>query len=92
MPAPTRWAVSASSSARRSARRSRSSTLSTARTSSPAIGAQGGTADDVRRIFGDALRNVVPSVSREVLRHGPDIAALRDAVVSQITQFGFLRN
>jgi orotidine-5'-phosphate decarboxylase len=58
----------------------------------PGIGAQGGTADDVRRIFGDALRNVVPSVSREVLRHGPDITALRDAVVSQITQFGFLRN
>ena len=40
----------------------------------PGIGAQGGTAEDVRRIFGDALRNVVPSVSREVLRHGPDIA------------------
>jgi orotidine-5'-phosphate decarboxylase len=58
----------------------------------PGIGAQGGTAEDVRRIFGDALRNVVPSVSREVLRHGPDIAGLRGAVVSQITQFGFLRN
>jgi orotidine-5'-phosphate decarboxylase len=58
----------------------------------PGIGAQGGTAEDVRRIFGDALRNVVPSVSREVLRHGPDIAGLRDAVVSQVTQFGFLRN
>lgn len=58
----------------------------------PGIGAQGGTADDVRRIFGDALHNVVPSVSREVLRHGPDGAALRAAVVSQITQFGFLRN
>lgn len=58
----------------------------------PGIGAQGGTAEDVRRIFGDALHNVVPSVSREVLRHGPDGAALRAAVVSQITQFGFLRN
>jgi orotidine-5'-phosphate decarboxylase len=58
----------------------------------PGIGAQGGTAEDVRRIFGDALRNVVPSVSREVLRQGPDIAALRDVVVTQITQFGFLRN
>ena len=58
----------------------------------PGIGAQGGTADDVRRIFGDALRNVVPSVSREVLRHGPDADALRAAVVSQVTQFAFLRN
>jgi orotidine-5'-phosphate decarboxylase len=58
----------------------------------PGIGAQGGTAADVRRIFGAALRNVVPSVSREVLRHGPDPAALRAAVVSLVTQFGFLRN
>lgn len=58
----------------------------------PGIGAQGGTADDVRRIFGAAARNVVPSVSREVLRHGPDPAALHSAAVEQITQFGFLRN
>lgn len=58
----------------------------------PGIGAQGGTADDVKRIFGPAAGNVVPSVSREVLRHGPDPAALRAAVVEQITQFGFLRN
>jgi orotidine-5'-phosphate decarboxylase len=57
----------------------------------PGVGAQGGTADDVRRIFGAALGAVVPSVSREVLRHGPDVAALRAAVVSQIAQFGFLR-
>jgi orotidine-5'-phosphate decarboxylase len=57
----------------------------------PGIGAQGGTAQDVQRIFGTSLRNVVPSVSREVLRHGPDPAALRAAVVSQVTQFGFLR-
>ncbi|MGH8860071.1 MAG: orotidine-5'-phosphate decarboxylase [Jatrophihabitantaceae bacterium] len=57
----------------------------------PGIGAQGGTAEDVRRIFGAVARAVVPSVSREVLRHGPDVAALRDAVVTQITQFGFLR-
>lgn len=58
----------------------------------PGIGAQGGTAADVRRIFGEAARNVVPSVSREVLRHGPDVAALRSATVEQITQFAFLRN
>ncbi len=58
----------------------------------PGIGAQGGTTDDVRRIFGSASRNVVPSASREVLRHGPDLAALRAALANQITQFGFLRN
>ena len=58
----------------------------------PGIGAQGGTAEDVRRIFGAAVHNVVPSVSREVLRHGPDAAALHAAAVTQITEFGFLRN
>lgn len=58
----------------------------------PGIGAQGGTVDDVRRIFGAAARGVVPSVSREVLRRGPAPAALRGAVESQITQFGALRN
>lgn len=57
----------------------------------PGIGAQGGTPDDVRRIFGGALRNVVPSVSREVLRHGPDPAALRAAAADQVARFGFLR-
>jgi orotidine-5'-phosphate decarboxylase len=58
----------------------------------PGIGAQGGTPDDVRRIFGAALPNAVPSVSREVLRHGPDVAALRHAVVGQIEAFAFLRS
>jgi orotidine-5'-phosphate decarboxylase len=46
----------------------------------PGIGAQGGTADDVRRIFGDVLANVLPSSSREILGAGPDVAALRAAV------------
>lgn len=58
----------------------------------PGIGAQGGTAQDVRRIFGDALSAVVPSVSREVLRHGPDVNSLRDAVARQNEQFAFLRS
>ncbi|MGH8963043.1 MAG: orotidine-5'-phosphate decarboxylase [Jatrophihabitantaceae bacterium] len=57
----------------------------------PGIGAQGGTADDVRRIFGDGLRAVLPSVSREVLRHGPSPAALRSAVEQQHETFAFLR-
>ncbi|BFO19865.1 hypothetical protein SHKM778_62530 [Streptomyces sp. KM77-8] len=45
----------------------------------PGIGAQGATAADLPAVFGGAVRNVVPSVSRGVLRHGPDAVALRDA-------------
>ncbi|HEY5832948.1 orotidine-5'-phosphate decarboxylase [Streptomyces sp.] len=46
----------------------------------PGIGAQGATAADLPDLFGSALGNVLPSVSRDVLRHGPDAAALRKAV------------
>jgi len=45
----------------------------------PGIGAQGGTVDDVRRIFGSAARHVLPSSSREILAAGPDKVALHDA-------------
>jgi orotidine-5'-phosphate decarboxylase len=45
----------------------------------PGIGAQGGTVDDVRRIFGAAARHVLPSSSREILSTGPDKVALHDA-------------
>ncbi|MEU3348441.1 orotidine-5'-phosphate decarboxylase [Streptomyces sp. NPDC006700] len=45
----------------------------------PGIGAQGATPADLPRVFGPAVRNVVPSVSRGVLRHGPAVGALRDA-------------
>jgi orotidine-5'-phosphate decarboxylase len=57
----------------------------------PGVGAQGGTAADVRRVFGTALPAVIPSVSREVLRHGPDVAELRDAVRRLVDEFAFLR-
>jgi orotidine-5'-phosphate decarboxylase len=57
----------------------------------PGIGAQGGTAEDVRRIFGAATRFVLPSVSREVLRAGPDVASLRAAAEKSISDFAFLR-
>lgn len=46
----------------------------------PGFGAQGGTPADIRRIFGDSTPHVVPSSSREVLRAGPDAAAMRDVV------------
>ncbi|MYY11582.1 orotidine-5'-phosphate decarboxylase [Streptomyces sp. SID4919] len=45
----------------------------------PGIGAQGATPADLPRVFGAAVRQVVPNVSRGVLRHGPDTAALRGA-------------
>jgi orotidine-5'-phosphate decarboxylase len=57
----------------------------------PGIGAQGGTAEDVQRIFKGGLNAVLPSVSREVLRAGPDVAALREAVAQQVQAFAFLR-
>jgi orotidine-5'-phosphate decarboxylase len=44
----------------------------------PGLGAQGGSAADLRRLFG-AGRAVVPTVSRDVLAAGPDPAALRAA-------------
>ncbi|AYG84067.1 Orotidine 5'-phosphate decarboxylase [Streptomyces hundungensis] len=45
----------------------------------PGIGAQGATPADLPGVFGSAVANVVPSVSRGVLRHGPDVSALREA-------------
>ena len=55
----------------------------------PGLGAaQGGTPAGLRSVFGAALPNVVPSVSREVLAHGPDRAALRraaDRLVGELT-------
>jgi orotidine-5'-phosphate decarboxylase len=46
----------------------------------PGLGAQGGTADDIRRLFGTVFDNVIPSTSRGVLSAGPDVQALRDSV------------
>ncbi len=46
----------------------------------PGVGAQGATLEDVRRVFGDAARHVLPSSSREILGAGPSAEALRAAV------------
>jgi orotidine-5'-phosphate decarboxylase len=46
----------------------------------PGLGAQGGTTEDLRRIFAGNLSAVLPSYSREVLAAGPDVDALRAAV------------
>jgi orotidine-5'-phosphate decarboxylase len=45
----------------------------------PGLGAQGGTPEQLRTIFGESLQNVLPSYSREVLNAGPDVAGLRAA-------------
>jgi orotidine-5'-phosphate decarboxylase len=45
----------------------------------PGYGAQGGTVDDLRRIFGRACGHVLPSSSRGLLAAGPDPRALADA-------------
>jgi orotidine-5'-phosphate decarboxylase len=58
----------------------------------PGVGAQGGTADDVLRIFGRAARNVLPSTSRGVLEAGPDVASLRERVRRVADEFAVLVN
>jgi orotidine-5'-phosphate decarboxylase len=45
----------------------------------PGLGAQGGTVDDIVRLFGSVAANVLPSTSRGVLAAGPDVQALRDS-------------
>jgi orotidine-5'-phosphate decarboxylase len=56
----------------------------------PGIGAQGGTVEDVRRVFGSAVHNVLPTSSRQILVAGPDKVALREAVVRAIDDYGDL--
>jgi orotidine-5'-phosphate decarboxylase len=56
----------------------------------PGIGAQGGTAGDVRRIFDGVLDAVLPSSSREILGAGPDPAALRAAARRTATELAAL--
>ncbi|MFC8450584.1 orotidine-5'-phosphate decarboxylase [Kitasatospora sp. NPDC057223] len=53
----------------------------------PGIGAQGATMADLPRVFGGAVRNVVPSVSRDVLKHGPSVPALREAAARFVEEF-----
>jgi orotidine-5'-phosphate decarboxylase len=45
----------------------------------PGLGAQGATPESLAAVFGSAVRNVVPSSSREILAAGPNPTALRDA-------------
>jgi orotidine-5'-phosphate decarboxylase len=45
----------------------------------PGLGAQGARPEDLPGLFGASLSAVLPSVSRDVLRAGPDVPALRAA-------------
>jgi orotidine-5'-phosphate decarboxylase len=47
----------------------------------PGLGAQGATADDLRRTFGAAYGQVLGTSSRDILAAGPAPAALRDAAL-----------
>jgi orotidine-5'-phosphate decarboxylase len=49
----------------------------------PGLGAQGGTAADLPKVFKEAIRFVLPSTSREVMSAGPTPARLR-AVATQV--------
>ncbi|MFE7636136.1 orotidine-5'-phosphate decarboxylase [Kitasatospora sp. NPDC057518] len=53
----------------------------------PGIGAQGATMADLPRVFGASVMNVVPSVSRDVLKHGPSVPALREAAERFVGEF-----
>jgi orotidine-5'-phosphate decarboxylase len=48
----------------------------------PGFGAQGGTVDDLRRLFGHVWDRTIPTTSRGVLSQGPDAAALVAAAES----------
>jgi len=48
----------------------------------PGFGAQGGTVDDVRRLFAGVLDRVIVATSRGVLAAGPDVDALRGSATT----------
>jgi orotidine-5'-phosphate decarboxylase len=53
----------------------------------PGFGAQGGTVDDLRRIFGTSVRHVLPSTSRELLASGLDgLADAADRLNDQLRE------
>ena len=53
----------------------------------PGLGAQGGTAEGLTAVFGPAVRNVVPSSSREILGAGPEAAGLQDAAERAVAAY-----
>jgi orotidine-5'-phosphate decarboxylase len=57
----------------------------------PGFGAQGGTVADLRRIFGSSVGAVTASSSRELLRKGPSVEAMRDEALRRNDELRSLR-
>lgn len=53
----------------------------------PGVGVQGGTAADIARIAGGAVRLASPNMSRAILASGPDVGMLRRAVTGLAVEF-----
>lgn len=47
----------------------------------PGFGAQGGTVESLKDVFGASIERVIPTTSRDVLKAGPTVSSLVDAVV-----------
>lgn len=52
----------------------------------PGIGAQGATAADLPAVFGAVTGNVLPTISRGILRRGPSVNGLREAAAAEIRE------
>jgi orotidine-5'-phosphate decarboxylase len=48
----------------------------------PGLGAQGGRPEDLAAVFASVKGIVLPSSSRDILAHGPSVAALREAAIA----------
>lgn len=46
----------------------------------PGIGAQGASFADMANTFGERVRQAIPSISRGILKHGPDVKQLKRAI------------
>lgn len=46
----------------------------------PGFGAQGGTVESLRSVFGESISRVIPTTSRDVLKAGPHVTSLIDAI------------
>lgn len=59
----------------------------------PGVGAQGGGADSIRRLVPAAsLAAVLPNVSRDILKAGPSVSALRARLRELTDEFAFLQD
>lgn len=53
----------------------------------PGVGAQGATSHDVARVFAACPERVIPSASRSLLAHGPDVSRLRESAEALASEF-----